>query len=211
MIDNNIQFTFSGGLSCCRELDKDERLYSAKGNGKNQMAYDQLYGIMNYVKKIQQHIGAHMKRILALVLLITSITGITFAAPNSIYSTQRTVKINNQNKKVNLVTVDLTSPDIELGVTIANDKIGTSEDPSVVYLFTPERGNSINLNGGTAIEVIDNKISKITKDPKQTKIPKNGYIIYYGSNPTLKNYVNARFEIDSTIDFYYQDTLKFDT
>lgn len=244
-----------------------------------------------------------MKKISSLILLfILSINQVAFAAPNAIGVTHKTFKINNQNKTVNVVSVDLNSSDIELGVAVANDKIGTSEDfssmvkrknavaainanyfdayktlepigaimvdkefkhiegdatsmlisnkknvgignhriringyldgfksnqwnnetkttdfhlfdiwlvnkiptdPKGVYLYTSARGNEIKLNGGIAIEVINNKVTKITKTASQSIIPKDGYIIYYGKDKSFESYVDARFKVGKTVELEY--------
>lgn len=74
------------------------------------------------------------------------------------------------------------------------------KDPSGVYLYTPARGDAIELQGGIAIEVIGDKITKVTKNAKNTIIPKNGYIIYYGNIADFESYVDQRFKIGSTIE-----------
>lgn len=76
-------------------------------------------------------------------------------------------------------------------------------DSSGAYIYTPARGNSIYLDAGTAIEVIENKVTKITKSPKETIIPSNGYIIYYGSNAVNDKYISDRFKIGRTVELSY--------
>lgn len=245
-----------------------------------------------------------MKRSWKLALiLVLCMNQVSFAASNSIGQGVRTIKVNGLNKTVNLVTIDLNSPDIELGVSVSNDKIGGSEDFSSmikrknpvaainanyfdayeslepfgtimmdgkfaymesskasmlisdkrkvdmgsykfsingyldgfrenkwnnktqamdfylfkiwyvnnmptdstgVYLYTPERGNKVELKGGTAIEVIKDKITKITKNAKEANIPKDGYVIYYGNNKDLIKYVDARFKVGKTVELEYE-------
>lgn len=76
-------------------------------------------------------------------------------------------------------------------------------DNTGVYLYTPERASSIWLSTGTAIEVIENKITRVLKNPQETTIPSNGYIIYYGQYAADDNYINARFKPGRTVSFSY--------
>ena len=46
---------------------------------------------------------------------------------NSVGATKRTVKVNGQNKTVNLVMVDLNDTKIGIDVIISNNKIGGNE------------------------------------------------------------------------------------
>lgn len=78
------------------------------------------------------------------------------------------------------------------------------KDNTGVYLYTPARGTSIWLGTGTAIEVIENKVTRILKNPQQTNIPSNGYIIYYGQYAADDNYINARFKPGRSVSFSYQ-------
>lgn len=79
-------------------------------------------------------------------------------------------------------------------------------DGAGVYLYTPDRGESIKLYNGTAIEVIDDKIIRTIKitEEVQLAIPKNGYIIYYGNSIADDNYINARFKPGRTIELEYK-------
>ena len=77
-------------------------------------------------------------------------------------------------------------------------------DTEGVYLFTPDRGQTITLNSGTAIEVIQNKVTKITKNPLVTAIPANGYLIYYGKDSATDQYISDRFKIGSTVELSYK-------
>lgn len=74
-------------------------------------------------------------------------------------------------------------------------------DNTGVYLYTPARGTSIWLSTGTAIEVINNTVTRVLKNPQQTTIPANGYIIYYGAYAADDNYINARFKPGRTVGF----------
>ncbi len=76
-------------------------------------------------------------------------------------------------------------------------------DSTGVYLYTPDRGQAITLNGGTAIEVIANKITKMTKSAVLTQIPSNGYIIYYGTDAVNDQYISDRFKIGQLVELSY--------
>lgn len=237
------------------------------------------------------------------ILMIFITLNIANAAPENVGAGVRTIKIDNASKTVNVVTIDLNSPDIELEVVTANDRVSGSEDfmsminrkkpiaainanffdaynslepygsiiknkeftylegentslfirdknkvdmdyfkveidgyldgkrqnqwnnekqamdfnlfsawyinnlptdSTGVYIFTPARDKSIWLETGTAIEVINNKITKITKNPKGTIIPSNGYIIYYGANAADDKYIKDRFRIGRTVELSYK-------
>lgn len=77
-------------------------------------------------------------------------------------------------------------------------------DNTGVYMYTPERGESLDVEGGTSIEVIDNKISKVLKNVDKIDIPQNGYIIYYASQAADEKYIDARFKIGRTVDFSFE-------
>ena len=76
-------------------------------------------------------------------------------------------------------------------------------DSTGVYLYTPHRGGSISLSGGTVIEVVEDKITKITKNPQQTIIPANGYLIYYGKDAATDAYISDRFKIGLPVALSY--------
>ena len=76
-------------------------------------------------------------------------------------------------------------------------------DTTGVYLYTPDRGPSITLNGGTAIEVIENKVTKITKNPLQATIPAKGYLVYYGKDAASDQYIGDRFKVGTTVGLSY--------
>lgn len=244
------------------------------------------------------------KKVFAIVLtMVLMMSQVSVAKSNSVGYGKKTVTINNQKKTVNVVTVDLNNTNIQLGVVIANDKIGGHEDFSNMikrkkpiaainanyfdayktlepmgaimidnkfqylegsptsmivtddgkvqigqynmgingyingfrennwnnetqsmdynlfkiwyvnnvpkdstgaYIYTPARGSKIDLNGGIAIEVIKNKVTKITKNAKQASIPKNGYVIYYGDTKSFENYVDQRFKVGDKIELEYE-------
>jgi exopolysaccharide biosynthesis protein len=244
------------------------------------------------------------KKAFAIVLtMVLMMSQVSVAKSNSVGYAKKTVTINNQKKTVNVVTVDLNNPNIQLGVTIANDKIGGHEDFSNMikrkkpiaainanyfdayktlepmgaimidnkfqylegspasmivtddgkvqigqynmgingyingfrennwnnetqsmdynlfkiwyvnnvpkdstgaYIYTPARGSKIDLNGGIAIEVIKDKVTKVTKNAKQASIPKNGYVIYYGNTKSFENYVDQRFKVGDKIELEYE-------
>ncbi|WP_077369450.1 phosphodiester glycosidase family protein [Anaerosalibacter sp. Marseille-P3206] len=244
------------------------------------------------------------KKVFILVLtMVLMVSQVSMAKSNSVGYEKKAVTINNQKKTVNVVTVDLNSSNVHLGVTISNDKIGGHEDfssmikrkkpvaainanyfdayktlepmgailidnkfqylegspasmivtndgkveigqykmgingyingfrennwnnetqsmdynlfkvwyvnnvpkdTSGVYIYTPARGSKIDLKGGIAIEVIENKVTKVTKNAKQASIPKNGYIIYYGNTKNFETYVDQRFKAGNTIELEYE-------
>ena len=76
-------------------------------------------------------------------------------------------------------------------------------DSTGVYLYTPDRGPSIYLNSGTAIEIIGDKVSKITKNPLQTAIPAKGYLIYYGKDAASDQYIADRFKVGGLVELSY--------
>ena len=237
--------------------------------------------------------------VLALLLIFSSLN-ISTSAPSDVAAELKTLNINNQTKSVNVVTVNLSSTDIELEVVTANDGVHGAEDlisminrkkpiaainanffdaynslepygsiiknknftymegentslvikdgnkvemdrfkstingyldgktenqwnnntqsmdfnifsiwyvnnlptdNTGVYLYTPTRGTSIWLSTGTAIEVINNTVTRVLKNPQQTTIPSNGYIIYYGPYSAEDNYINSRFKPGRTVSF----------
>lgn len=246
----------------------------------------------------------HKKKVFILVLIVVlMVTQVSMAKSSSVGYGKKTVTINNQKKTVDVVTIDLNNPNIQLGVTISNDKIGGHEDFSSmikrkkpvaainanyfdayktlepmgaimidnkfqylegspasmivtkdgkveigqykfgingyingfrenkwnnktqsmdynlfkvwyvnnvpkdttgVYIYTPARGSKIDLKGGIAIEVIKDKVTKVTKNAKQASIPKNGYIIYYGDTKNFEKYVDQRFKVGNTIELEYE-------
>lgn len=76
-------------------------------------------------------------------------------------------------------------------------------DTSGVYIYTPDRGDRINLNNGTVIEVKGDKIIGVKKNPGFTSIDENGYLIYYGKDAANDNYINNRFKNGRTIELEY--------
>ena len=66
-------------------------------------------------------------------------------------------------------------------------------DATGAYLYTPEYGESIELNGGYVVVVKNDKVVEIINNPIVTVIPKDGYLIYYGSNCVFESYVRDRF------------------
>lgn len=250
-----------------------------------------------------------MKRLISIVLILILVLSISLpvlGASENVAVGLRTFNVNNLSKRVNVVTIDLNSPDIKLDVVTANDKVQGSEDfqsminrkkpiaainanffdayltlepygsimknnkftylegknpsfmikegnkvdieyfstriegyldgqkankwnnttqamdfylfniwyvnnlptdSSGVYMYTPDRGDNILLNGGTVIEVIENKITKVVKNPQLTVIPKNGYLIYYAKDIAEDNYINNRFKKGRTVELKYTTTL----
>lgn len=238
---------------------------------------------------------------LALLILLTTFST-SYAAPGNIGVETRTFNIDGSNKSVNVVTIDLNSPNIELEVVTAHDKVGGAEsfqsminrknpavainanffdayetlepvgsimknkkltylegqktsllikdknkvnmdlfstrvkgyldgnkenkwnpktnsmdfyvfeawyvnnkptDSAGVYIYTPERGDYIELKDGTAIVVIEDKITKVVKNPGIINIPKDGYLIYYAKDISEDNYINNRFKVGRTVALEY--------
>lgn len=94
-----------------------------------------------------------------------------------------------------------------------------SQTTGDVTLYTPERGTTVNLNGGMLIEIKDNIITNITRliysapttpptQPKLTtvNIPNNGYLLHYGET-LIPNYDFDRFWIGRTIALEYHSSL----
>lgn len=77
------------------------------------------------------------------------------------------------------------------------------KDPTGVYIYTPSRGDKVELKGGISIEVKEDEVTKITKNAKESTIPKDGYIIYYGNTKNFESYVDARFEVGDKIELEY--------
>ena len=76
-------------------------------------------------------------------------------------------------------------------------------DSSGVYMYTRERGSSIVLNGGTVVEVVDNKVKNIYKSSSEVIIPQNGYLIYYGVDAASDSYIESRFKIGRSVELEY--------
>jgi len=249
-----------------------------------------------------------LSRLIALVILI-SLSSNVLAATEPIINTIKEVIINGQTIKVNLVTVDMNNPNIELKVEMPNDSIGGDEelnsyierknmdavintnyfdssntlepygtimkdskiilmegenafigiqddgdvvfdrfksvlkgsldgkkqnewndekqgfdynifdvwyvnslplDRTGAYMYTPERGKTVKAEGGIAVEVIDNKVSKILKNVQLIEIPSNGYVLYFATKCVDETFVDARFKVGKTIDFDIESTYTVD-
>lgn len=79
-------------------------------------------------------------------------------------------------------------------------------DPTGVYIYTPERGESIEVEGGIAVEVIDNTVTKVAKNVQLINIPSNGYVIYYATQSGSEEYVYSRFKTGRIVDFEFEST-----
>lgn len=84
-------------------------------------------------------------------------------------------------------------------------------DTKGVYLYTPEKGDKLELDGGHAVTVENGLVAKVEYDVKEVKIPKNGFVIYYGKDYDTRDYIANRFDLGESVDFYHKDTLKIDT
>ena len=84
-------------------------------------------------------------------------------------------------------------------------------DPKGVYLYTKEIGETITPNSGHAIVVTDGKVSSIEYDVSEVEIPEDGFVIYYAEDSVKKDYIENRFKIGYTVDFFHKDSSKIDT
>ncbi len=73
-------------------------------------------------------------------------------------------------------------------------------DSSGVYIYTPDYGSSINLKGGTSITVEKDIVTRIDNKPARSRIPKDGYLIYYAPYSAGPDYVKNRFELGNIIE-----------
>jgi len=67
-------------------------------------------------------------------------------------------------------------------------------DTTGAYLYTPEYGDEIELEGGYAVIIKEDIVSGIVKNPKKVSIPSNGYLIYYADDCVEESYVVDRFQ-----------------
>lgn len=68
------------------------------------------------------------------------------------------------------------------------------------YVYNSYRNVATKFGGGTVIEVVDNKVSKVYKSSENMVLPKNGYIIYYGKEACDDKYISDRFKIGRTVE-----------
>lgn len=68
------------------------------------------------------------------------------------------------------------------------------------YIYNSYRNVATKFGGGTVIEVVDNKVSKVYKSSENMVLPKNGYIIYYGKEACDDKYIDDRFKIGRTVE-----------
>lgn len=68
------------------------------------------------------------------------------------------------------------------------------------YVYNSYRNVVTKFGGGTVIEVVDNKVSKVYKSSENMVLPKNGYIIYYGKEACDDKYIDDRFKIGRTVE-----------
>lgn len=68
------------------------------------------------------------------------------------------------------------------------------------YVYNSYRNAPTKFGGGTVIEVVDNKVSKVYKSSENMVLPKNGYIIYYGKEACDDKYIDDRFKIGRTVE-----------
>ena len=74
----------------------------------------------------------------------------------------------------------------------------TSE--KTAYVYNSYRNAPTKFGGGTVIEVVDNKVSKVYKSSENMVLPKNGYIIYSGKEACDDKYIDDRFKIGRTVE-----------
>lgn len=72
-----------------------------------------------------------------------------------------------------------------------------------VAVYTPDRGEKVNLRPGMAVIVKNNIVSQVVETPKEVSIPMDGYVIYYGpkADKDYKAYVNNRFKVGRPIEY----------
>lgn len=68
------------------------------------------------------------------------------------------------------------------------------------YIYNSYRNVATKFGGGTVIEVVDNKVSKVYKSSENMVLPKNGYIIYYGKEACDDKYISDRFQEGRTVE-----------
>ena len=68
------------------------------------------------------------------------------------------------------------------------------------YIYNSFRNVPTKFGGGTVIEVVDNKVSKVYKSSENMVLPKNGYIIYYGKEACDDKYISDRFKEGRTVE-----------
>lgn len=84
-------------------------------------------------------------------------------------------------------------------------------DNKGVYLYTPGKEENLATQGGHLIEVVDGLVTNIAYDVDRIEIPQEGFIIYYGKDAVDKKYIENRFELGYTVDFFDKESLKIDT
>ncbi len=73
-------------------------------------------------------------------------------------------------------------------------------DTSGVYIFNSFRNAPTTVTGGYAIEVVNNTVKKVYKANGDLTVPKDGYLIYYGSDFSNNTYVTDRFKEGRTVE-----------
>ena len=77
---------------------------------------------------------------------------------------------------------------------------GNLTSEKTAYVYNSYRNAPTKFGGGTVIEVVDNKVSKVYKSSENMVLPKNGYIIYYGKEACDDKYIDDRFKIGRTVE-----------
>lgn len=77
---------------------------------------------------------------------------------------------------------------------------GNLTSEKTAYVYNSYRNAPTKFGGGTVIEVVDNKVSKVYKSSENMVLPKIGYIIYYGKEACDDKYIDDRFKIGRTVE-----------
>lgn len=78
-------------------------------------------------------------------------------------------------------------------------QVNLKPDTKSELIITPERGESIVLPKGVTIEVINNKITKISNNIEKSLVPKNGYLIFLGSETDLNKNSKNIFKVGNEL------------
>jgi hypothetical protein len=130
--------------------------------------------------------------------------------PTPIVSAKNTKLFGSINKKTKN-NWNNTKQDMDFNIFNVWYINGKPIDSSGVYLYTPERGTTFTVPEGKAITVSNKVISKVELNTTTINIPKDGFVIYYGKDAANDDYINKRFSIGHTIDFYHDASLMLDT
>ena len=68
------------------------------------------------------------------------------------------------------------------------------------YIYNSFRNSPTKFGGGTVIEVVNDKVSKVYKSSENMVLPKDGYIIYYGKDACDDKYISDRFKLGRKVE-----------